>query len=71
MHPEIRKFWEVDGKEVVYLDKPAGQMTNVPMYLVDGMIVACPYFGNIVYRLFDQWHHEKEMLRFVRLKAFL
>jgi hypothetical protein len=72
MHPEIRKFWEKDGKEVIYLDKPIGQRTNVPMYLVDGVIVACPYIdGDIVYYLMGQWYCEEMMLRLVKLKAFL
>lgn len=73
MHPEIRKFWETDGKEIVCIDKSTGKLTNVPMYLVDGVIVACrPYIdGDIVYYLMGQWYYEAEMLRRVKLKAFL
>ena len=71
MHSEIRAFWEIGGREVVCVDKPTDYLTNTPAYLVDGMIVACPYEGHIVYYFRGQWLFEKYMLRLVRLKAFL
>ena len=82
MHPEIKKFWEGIGK-VWEQTEPNNdlELTNAPLYCwfdkdnsYQRLIVAAPANGTLVYRhpgYEAAWVCEKEMLKIIRMKAFL
>jgi len=75
MHPEIKKFWENVGV-VNCIDEPTDHITNVPYYYVNigirSLTIAAKWYGDgLFYHLNDKWYSEEDMLRMVKLKAFL
>jgi hypothetical protein len=68
MHPEIRKFWEDAGHKLIgpsLIDTWEIHRGPGPFYLID---VVC--HGNR-HRINKEWYSEEEMLRIIRLKAFI
>jgi hypothetical protein len=73
MHPEIEKFWKDAGyrlsnKELHISGVVTGYKETYP-----GSCVSIIEIISFVrdYRFKDKWYSEEEMLRIVRLKAFL
>jgi len=76
MHPEILKFWNSSGKQIICLEEPIPGLTNVPLYFFfdsNGYreIIAAPWQGELNYRIDDHWLSEVDALRMINLKAFM
>lgn len=72
MHPEIKKFWEKAGHTLYHTPPPMDLWEvhihtggDLPIYRIE---TVC--HGN-EYRFDNHWYSESEMLRVIRLKAFL
>lgn len=70
MHAKIRKFWEEIGDVLVM------NMSDSELFYVapstSGMIIATEINGEIIeYYYKDKAFSEKDMLRLIKLKAFL
>lgn len=75
LHPEIRKFWEKYGV-VNCIDEPTSHVTNIPYYYIskrDGSTetIAAPYGSRLAYFFGDKSFYEEDMLRVIKLKAFV
>lgn len=68
MHPEIKKFWENSGHELV----GPSFIETWEILIGDGCIrrIETVCHGDS-YRYNEKWYSEEEMLRIIRLKAFL
>lgn len=72
---EIKKFWERYGV-VNCIEEPSSHVTNVPYYYISKTngsteTIAAPYGNRLVYFLGEQSFYEEDMLRVIKLKAFI
>jgi hypothetical protein len=68
MHPEIKKFWEDAGHMVrgpTLINSYEIYVGQAPIWRIETIA-----HGNR-YRFNSEWYSEEEMLRIVRLKAFI
>ena len=73
IHPEIKKFWQECGFSIVNEDQTmsgtvTGYKHNKDYFYI--RFIKTLAFGN-TYRFNGQWYSEEQMLRLVKLKAFL
>jgi hypothetical protein len=71
MHPNIKKFWENTGHKVFVLHK---YHPDVHWQLTDGTIIAEQIFGKEIKYIrpcSENLYSEEQMLRIIKLRAFL
>lgn len=68
MHPDIKKFWQNTGNEVV----GPTLIDSYEMYIGKGFIriIETIYHAG-KYRFNKKWYSEEEMLKIIRQKAFI
>lgn len=77
MHPEIIKFWEDCGHEIEpigfngHYSFIKGKYYKYPAVYISASEVIPEYKIQYYYKPHNKWYYEKEMLKLVRLKAFL
>ena len=73
MHPEIKKFWQDEGYSISNEDQTtfgtvSGYKTVINAPFIS--MIETLAFGD-QYRFKGEWYSEEEMLRIIRLKAFI
>lgn len=75
LHPEIKKFWEKYGI-VNCIDEPTSHIKNVPFYYISKKsggteTIAIPVGNELAYFFGGKCFYEEDMLRVIKLKAFI
>lgn len=68
MHPEIKKFWEDAGYSISNENLESSSVITARKS--DSPILETIGFGD-TYKFKNKWYSEEEMLRIIRMKAFM